>query len=236
MKKQIVSYLFLLLVGSAALNSANAAPVTLQFITTSTSTGQTAYFDESCTVIPTPCVKATTGTSAGVVASFVLSDATLLNRSNLNFTYSSQYYGVPAFLPLWTELIAASIAFQAPRLGASGFGSAGQDCNIATTPFNQNPTRCLVNVALTRDPGNINRFSGSLTMASVFRPGDKVAVDTSSLSWSQQSPFYSNTLPLGGYWEVVGSSANVPVPASGLLLLLGMLLLGACIQTKRNVW
>jgi hypothetical protein len=236
MKKQIVSYLFLLLVGSAALNSANAAPVTLQFITTSTSTGPTEYFDFTCEVNPTPCVKSTTGTSAGVVASFVLSDATLLNRSNLNFSYSSLAYGIPAALPFWTELVAASIAFQAPRLGGSGFGAAGQDCYIATLPRTSNPTNCLVNVALTRDPGNINRFSGSLTMASLSAPGNKVAIDTNSLSWSAASPSYSNTLALGGYWEVVGSSANVPVPASGLLLLLGMLLLGACIQTKRNAW
>jgi hypothetical protein len=194
------------------LNLVNAAPVTLEWVTTSSTTGVVTYGCESCLNRGQPFAQTRTGTSAGVTASFVLADASLLTQQTLTFSNSG-------FQNLNNSLIGARVSAIEPFVSGSliedgTFGGANS-CLMGVRDQLANPGRCSVSVALARDTANQNRYLGFMSFDGV---ASGITVGADRLIWfgTSSTARAVNSLAMGGYWQVAGAN-NVPLP-SGLVL------------------
>jgi hypothetical protein len=205
-------------------NTAKAAPVTLEWVTTSSSTSSVTYGCEGCFNLGQPFAQTRTGTSAGISASFMLADASLLDQQTL--TFSNQGFKVAS-----NSIIVAAVSAteQFVNAGLLDDGSIGisNTCFIGSRSRTSDPGLCSVSAVLARDTSNVNRYFGSLSFkASSNTSGITVGAD--QLTWFGPASTASavNSLALGGYWQVVGAN-NIPLPSGFVLLVSGLGLLFA---------
>jgi hypothetical protein len=200
------------------LQTASAAPVTLEWVTTSSSTGPVGFYCDTCTV----SLQTRQSTSAGVQASFVLADVALL-RSTLAFTNNG------GFSPT-NQILSASLSSQEFFARASmiddpvaRFPGDPNICNLGTRDAAGNPNRCLVNAVLTADTVNPGRYIGTLGFSA---NNAFVSIGSQALSWGGSTSRSPSSLELSGYWQV-RNSGSVPMPTGLVLLGLGLLSMAA---------
>jgi PEP-CTERM motif len=198
---------------SFGLSSVQAAPVTLQWVTTSGTNGGVTYLNQPAT-----------GSSAGVSASFVLADAALLQQSVLNFRTDGDRNGAAlGFNSIVSANMNSSDPFVLIRtslyVDPNSTSNIYQFCNFAVRDQAGQGTTCRADVALIRDTTVAGRYSGSLTIAS--NAGNSSVVGPDRISWGGAFALGSGILPVSGYWQVLGGS-NVPLPGSVLLFGFGL--------------
>jgi hypothetical protein len=197
---------------SSQLQVARAAPVTLDWVTVSSTTGQVGYLDDS------DAIQTRSSTSAGVVASFVLADASLLSGTS-PFTFVNTGQPNPAPQVLSASLNSRELfAVAAMRVNPNpSFVGDSNICSIATrSPF-LGTQSCVVSVNLTADTANAGRYDGILA----FGFGDVAFVGSGRLGWSGGLSTSPRGLDLGGYWQV-RDSGSVPLPGGLALVTLGL--------------
>jgi hypothetical protein len=209
---------------SSQFQVAQAAPVTLEWVTTASSTGTVGQFGDSTGVVSTR-----ESTSAGVEASFVLADESLLRNSTLQFNHSGIFgpnNTITAARLQTLEPFAGGQMRNDPQIDPNnaplyyGFPNL---CSIRTNTGTAQGSRCAVSITLTRDAANAGRYFGQLdfasSSASVTMGGN--ASETGALFWSGGASRSPNSLAISGYWQVQGAG-SVPLPGGLALVTLGL--------------
>jgi hypothetical protein len=226
----------LLIVSSATL----AAPVTLNWINTPVS-GAYSWYSETANGGMGGVVSSTQST-AGLMASFTLPDASVLTSPTINYFRIGDPTGtMPVFGSGSIAGVPSSTISQFGRTGSISLDVASGFCSFWT---------CLMDVSLTKDGANPNRYYGSFLLRTRVNDDTQAirmsttASGTGFLDYlipsngittfsATNAGFTGVELPLQGYWQVNGTT-SVPLPASALLFALGLLGLALHYRTAKR--
>jgi hypothetical protein len=237
------------LLGSLLSVGVQAAPVTLNWVNTSTGTAELRY--QTFAGVPTgspPRGVTELLSAAGMSASVTLADDSVLAGPNISYSVNdaSGAGRTPAATGAAVLVVASASILGYPISSGNPSTLDGPDLqvSVASNAYCSATRTCSISVNFTKDATNPLRYYGTLQIVGPNSTSPNES-DNASVTLLQNglgtvssltrvpanglSGAYP-ALPSAGYWQVV--TGNVPVPSSLLLLALGALGLGRLSRQK----